>query len=85
MALVGSMKILIPIAGLIDKEAELKRLDKEIARLTEDVARTQAKLANSAFVDKAPSSVVDKERAKLAEHAAAIAHLHAQRVKIAAL
>jgi valyl-tRNA synthetase len=85
IALVGSMKILIPMAGLIDKDAELKRLDKEITRLTDDVARTEAKLANPAFVDKAPAAVVDKERAKLADHAAAIANLQAQRTKIAAL
>jgi valyl-tRNA synthetase len=85
IALVGAMKILIPMAGLIDKDAELKRLDKEIARLTDDVARTEAKLANPAFVDKAPAAVVDKERAKLADHAAAIANLRTQRDKIAAL
>ena len=85
IALVGAMKILIPMAGLIDKDAELKRLYKEIARLTDDVARTEAKLANPAFVDKAPAAVVDKERAKLADHAAAIANLKAQRDKIAAL
>ena len=85
IALVGAMKILIPMAGLIDKEAELKRLDKEIARLTEDVARTEQKLANPAFVDKAPAAVVEKERVKLADHAAAIANFKAQRDKIAAL
>ncbi|SDX54625.1 valyl-tRNA synthetase [Allochromatium warmingii] len=85
IALVGAMKILIPMAGLIDTDAELKRLDKELARLTEDVARTETKLANPAFVDKAPAAVVEKERAKLADHAAAIANLQAQREKIAAL
>ncbi len=65
------MKLLIPMAGLIDKEAELKRLDKEIERLSGDVTRTEGKLANPAFVDKAPAAVVDKERVKLAESAAA--------------
>ena len=85
IALVGEMKILIPMAGLIDREAELKRLDKEIGRLTDDVARTEAKLANPSFVDKAPEAVVAKERTKLADHAAAIANLTAQRERIAAL
>jgi valyl-tRNA synthetase len=85
IALVGEMKILIPMAGLIDRDAELKRLDKEIARLTDDVARTESKLANPSFVDKAPEAVVQKERAKLADHAAAIANLKAQRERIAAL
>ncbi len=85
IALVGEMKILIPMAGLIDREAELKRLDKEIARLTDDVVRTESKLANPSFVDKAPDAVVQKERAKLLEHAAAIANLKTQRERIAAL
>ncbi len=85
IALVGDMKVLIPMAGLIDRDAELKRLDKEIARLTEDVTRTEAKLVNPAFVDKAPAAVVQKERDKLAGHASAIGNLRAQRERIAAL
>ncbi|MGE5153394.1 MAG: valine--tRNA ligase [Bdellovibrio bacteriovorus] len=85
MALVGEMKVLIPMAGLIDKEAELNRLTKEIERLQADVARTEAKLANPAFVDKAPAAVVEKERTKLAESAAAIAKLQEQRTRIAGI
>jgi len=85
IALVGEMKVLIPMAGLIDKEAELKRLDKEIERLSGDVKRTEGKLANPAFVDRAPAAVVEKERAKLAESAAAIAKLQEQRGRITAM
>ncbi len=85
MALVGDMKLLIPMAGLIDKDAELKRLDKELTRLMEETARSEKKLATPNFVDKAPEAVVQKERTRLAEKAAAIANLQAQRVKIAAL
>ncbi|NKN33931.1 valine--tRNA ligase [Marichromatium bheemlicum] len=85
IALVGEMKVLIPMAGLIDKAAELKRLDKEIERLENDVKRTEGKLANPNFVDKAPAAVVDKERAKLEDHSRAIAELRAQRARIAAL
>ncbi|WP_295428202.1 valine--tRNA ligase [uncultured Thiodictyon sp.] len=85
IALVGAMKVLIPMAGLIDKDAELKRLDKEIGRLADDVARTEAKLTNPAFVDKAPAAVVQKERDKLAEHGTAIGNLRTQRERIAAL
>jgi valyl-tRNA synthetase len=59
------MKVPIPMAGLIDKEAELKRLGKEIGRLSGDVKRTEGKLANPAFVDKAPAAVVEKERAQV--------------------
>jgi len=64
-ALVGEMEVLIPLAGLIDKEAELKRLEKEIARLRQEVERAEKKLANPGFVDKAPEAVVNKERKKL--------------------
>jgi valyl-tRNA synthetase len=85
IALVGTMKLLIPMAGLIDKDAELKRLDKEIGRLTDEIARIGQKLANPSFVDKAPAAVVDKERARLAEQSTAIGNLQAQREKIAAL
>ncbi|MCG6897007.1 MAG: valine--tRNA ligase [Thiocapsa sp.] len=85
IALVGTMKLLIPMAGLIDKDAELGRLDKEIARLTDEIARVEQKLANPGFVDKAPPTVVAKERTRLAEQSAAIANLQAQRQRIAAL
>ncbi|MBI5460728.1 MAG: class I tRNA ligase family protein, partial [Gammaproteobacteria bacterium] len=84
-ALVGTLKILIPMAGLIDKTAELARLDKEIAKREQEVERTEAKLANSAFVDKAPAEVVEKERAKVEDVKAALTSLREQRGKIAAL
>jgi valyl-tRNA synthetase len=85
ISLVGDMKVLIPIAGLIDKDAELKRLDKEIARLRVDIGRIEAKLANPNFVDKAPAAVVQKERDRLSEQGAAVANLVAQQRRIAAL
>ena len=84
-ALVGTMKLLIPMAGLIDKAAELARLDKEIAKREQEVERIEAKLANSGFVDKAPAEVVEKERAKIADAKSAVASLREQRGKIAAL
>jgi valyl-tRNA synthetase len=85
MALMGSMKLLIPLAGLIDKDAEIARLEKEIVRLKGDVERTAAKLANPSFVDKAPEAVVAKERAKLEDARTAIGKLEDQLVKIRAL
>jgi valyl-tRNA synthetase len=84
-ALVGNMKVLIPLAGLIDKDAELARLDKEMGRLRQDVERTEKKLSNPSFVDKAPAPVVEKERAKLAQANAALNDLSAQADKIRAL
>jgi valyl-tRNA synthetase len=81
-ALVGDMKVLIPLAGLIDKEAEIKRLGKETGRLQGDMERIEKKLANPNFVDKAPQAVVEKEREKLAETKRALETLQMQLAKI---
>ncbi|PVV15268.1 MAG: valine--tRNA ligase [gamma proteobacterium symbiont of Ctena orbiculata] len=81
-ALIGDMKVLIPLAGLIDKEAESKRLEKEIGRMQNDVERIEKKLANPNFVDKAPQAVVDKEREKLADSQGALDTLQLQLEKI---
>ncbi|WKC37867.1 valine--tRNA ligase [Ectopseudomonas chengduensis] len=83
--LVGEMEVLVPMAGLIDKDAELARLDKEIGRLQGEVQRVGGKLSNQGFVAKAPAEVLDKERAKLAEAEQALAKMVEQRGKIAAL
>jgi valyl-tRNA synthetase len=83
--LVGEMEVLVPMAGLIDKDAELARLDKEVARLEGEVKRVGSKLANEGFVAKAPAEVLEKERAKLAEAEQALAKMVEQRGKIAAL
>ncbi len=84
-ALVGSMSLLIPLAGLIDKQAELDRLDKNMKKLQAEIARIRGKLGNAGFVDKAPEAVVNKEREKLAENESALASLQAQADKIKAL
>ncbi|MDH4765382.1 valyl-tRNA synthetase [Pseudomonas oryzihabitans] len=83
--LVGEMEVLVPMAGLIDKDAELTRLDKEIGRLEGEVKRVGGKLANEGFVAKAPAEVLEKERAKLAEAEQALAKLVDQRQRIATL
>ncbi|WP_165673720.1 valine--tRNA ligase [Metapseudomonas otitidis] len=84
-ALVGDMQVLVPMAGLIDKDAELARLDKEIQRLDGEVKRVGGKLANEGFVAKAPAEVLEKERAKLAEAQQALTNLTEQRGRIASL
>jgi valyl-tRNA synthetase len=78
LALVGELKVLVPLAGLIDKDAERARLGKDIDRKAKEVERLSGKLGNRSFVDKAPAAVVDKERAKLADAETALATLKVQ-------
>ena len=84
-ALVGEMKVLIPMAGLIDKEAELNRLNKEIEKLRAEVSRGEQKLQNPSFVEKAPAQVVSKERQRLDEMHSALAKLQEQHSRIATI
>jgi valyl-tRNA synthetase len=81
-ALAGELEILVPIAGLIDKDAEITRLDKEIGKLDNDLARLRGKLSNAAFVDKAPAAVVNKEREKLQAQEQALETLQEQLQRI---
>ena len=81
-ALVGELEILVPMAGLIDQDAELARLGREIDKLEKDLARIQGKLSNAAFVDKAPAAVVDKEREKMQAQQQALEKLQEQAQRI---
>ncbi len=84
-ALVGEMEILIPMAGLIDKDAELARITKAMEKIEKDVSRTRGKLGNEKFVSNAPEAVIEKERAKLEEGEKALAKLKEQFETIKAL
>ena len=84
-AVVGDLSVLIPMAGLIDKEAELARLAKSIDKLEKDADRTRGKLSNEKFVGKAPEAVINKEKAKLADAESALAKLVEQITQISAL
>ena len=83
--LVGDMEVLVPMADLIDKDAELKRLAKEIEKQDKLIGGIEKKLDNEGFIAKAPESVVEKERGKLADFQAAKQLLEEQRAKISAL
>jgi len=81
-ALAGELEILVPMAGLIDKEAEIARLDREIGKLESDLTRLGNKLNNASFVDRAPAAVVAKERDKMQAQRQALEVLEKQLHKI---
>ena len=84
-ALVGEMKILIPLAGLVDKEQEIARLKKEIEKLAKQKGKFSGKLNNEKFVSCAPDTVVEKERQKLHSVEQALSDLGQQLDKISTL
>ena len=83
--LVGDMEVLVPMAGLIDKDAELARLKKEMDKLGKEVARVEGKLGNEKFVANAPADVITKEQEKLDTAKSALDKLTEQYAKIEAL
>jgi len=84
-ALVDTMTILVPLKGLVDVQAEVTRLAKELDKLQADIQRVEAKLGNEAFVARAPADVVAKENERLAEARQAIKQLSEQMQRIQAL
>ena len=83
--LVGDMEVLVPMADLIDKDAEMARLGKEIEKQDKLIGGIEKKLGNDGFIAKAPVAVVEKERGKLAEFQAAKKLLEEQKAKIESL
>ena len=67
MTLLGEMHILVPLDGLIDKEAEITRLKKALDKNDQEIGRLAAKIGNPGFVGKAPPEVVEKQKKKLTE------------------
>ena len=79
-AIVGELKLLVPLEGLVDLDAERARLDKEIARVSAEKEKSETKL--SRFTDKVPAAVVEQERVRLADWNGQLAGLQAQRAKL---
>lgn len=79
-AIVGELKLLVPLEGLVDLGAERARLDKEIARVESEKEKSQTKLGK--FTDKVPAAVVEQERVRLVEWTAQLAGLVEQRAKL---
>jgi valyl-tRNA synthetase len=84
-ALVGEMKLLIPLSGLIDKDAEITRLARELQNRSKELLRCEQKLANAGFLDKAPAAVVAKEQSRASSLKQAISDLEEQKRKIQSL
>ncbi|WP_217516518.1 valine--tRNA ligase [Vibrio metschnikovii] len=84
-ALVGKSELMIPMAGLIDKQAELERLAKEIAKTEGEIKRIEGKLSNQGFIAKAPEAVVAVERDKLNGYQETLVKLLEQKATISAL
>ena len=63
-ALVGKIKLFIPLGEAVDIEKEKSRIDKKVQELERCLGGIDKKLSNKAFLDKAPDEVVDKEKAK---------------------
>ncbi len=81
-ALVGELQVFIPLAGLIDLDAEKARLAKELKRIEAEIGKCRGKLASDTFVANAPPAVVEQERQRLADWQAQQAALAAQLEKL---
>jgi len=84
-ALLGDLRLLVPMKGIIDVDAERGRLEKRIQRVKTDLERTRGKLDNENFVNNAPSDVVTKEQQRAVEFANTISQLSEQLEKLAEL
>jgi valyl-tRNA synthetase len=77
-AVIGELSLLIPLAGLVDLDAERTRLAKEIKRIEAELAKCRGKLGNDSFVANAPAVVVEQERQRLADFSTELAALQQQ-------
>ncbi|MFE0502203.1 valine--tRNA ligase [Lysobacter soli] len=82
-ALVGELKLFVPLEGLVDLGAERARLDKELKRVEGEIAKCHNKLASDTFVANAPPAVVEQERKRLADWNLQREALAEQRAKLA--
>jgi valyl-tRNA synthetase len=81
-AVVGELKLLVPLEGLVDLDAERSRLDKEIKRVEGEIGKCNGKLGNATFVQNAPAAVVEQERQRLTEWTHQLTALREQRAKL---
>ena len=82
-AFAGALRILLPFEGTVDLAAERARLEREIEKRVRDLGQVEAKLANEAFVTRAPAPVVEKQRERAAELGRAVGRLRDQVERLA--
>ena len=81
-ALLGDMRLLVPMKGLIDVDAERTRLDKQMEKVCAELSKAKGKLGNEKFVNNAPAAVVTQERERVAEFEKTISQLMEQLQKL---
>jgi valyl-tRNA synthetase len=81
-AVIGGLRVLIPLAGLIDLAAEKARLAREISRIEGEIRKCESKLGNANFVANAPAEVVAQERQRIRDWNTTLAALREQAGKL---
>ena len=81
-AVVGELKLLVPLEGLVDLDAERTRLDKELKKVDAEIAKCKGKLSNATFVENAPAAVVEQERKRLVDWTTQREALSSQRARM---
>lgn len=84
-ALLGELRLLVPMQGIINIDAERTRLNKQLGKIQTDMQRTRGKLGNEKFMNNAPAAVVEKEQQRLLEFEQQIAQLGEQLTKLESL
>ena len=81
-AVVGTLRVMIPLAGLIDLDAEKSRLTKEMARIETEIRKCEGKLGNTRFISNAPAEVVAQERQRIVDWTSTLTTLREQAAKL---